>query len=331
MIELGLSDEQRDIVEGAATLLAEYAPVARLRPSAAPVDVHRLLAEWGWFGIGVAEAAGGLGLGLAEEALLYGLGGEFLLSPQVLATTLAVPLVDGELRARLLDGRDRAAVAVAAGASDRGDRCDNVYAFDLDGAAVVVLVAGDRVELYPAEAFGGEIVAGLDETVTLHAGRLDATRRLAATDGERAMLLVAAMLAGIAKATTALAVAHATTREQFGQPIGAFQAVKHRCADMAVAAFSAEAQVLMAAVSAADGGLLPNTADAAFQITAAAHVATRAARANAAAAVQVHGGMGFTAECDAHLFLKRAHVLTRLIGGLGEQDPRLLAYAANEG
>ncbi len=315
MIQLGLSDQQRDIVDGAAGLLAEYSPIARLRPSGAPLDVHRLLAEWGWFGIGLPEEAGGVGLGVAEEAVLYVQAGQFLLSPAILATTLAVSVVDGDACVRLLDGRDRAAIAIASG--------DGVYCFDHDGSSIVVLVDGDRLEFYPAEAFTGAMVSGLDETLTMHKGRLDASRLLAVRGSARATLLTAAMLAGIAKATTELAVAHAATREQFGQPIGAFQAVKHRCADMAVAAFSAEAQLLMAAVSAAQ-----DSDDATFQIIAAAHVATRAARANGSAAIQVHGGMGFTAECDAHIFLKRAHVLARLIGGLDDQSARLLAHAA---
>ena len=106
-------------------------------------------------------------------------------------------------------------------------------------------------------------------------------------------------------------------REQFGQPIGAFQAIKHRCADMGVAAFAASAQVTMAAACLAEHA--PQTPT---ELAAAVRIAVKSAQANAAAAIQVHGGMGFTAECDAHRYLKRAHVLARLLG-----DPRRTAAA----
>jgi alkylation response protein AidB-like acyl-CoA dehydrogenase len=316
MIDLGLSQEQRDIAESASRLLREHSPISRLRQPGSPEDVQRMLAAWGWFAVGLPADAGGLGLTVAEEALLYLEAGQFLLSPSVLATTLAAGLVDEPLRVQLLDGSRRAALALPA---DGG----SVYCLDRGQAAVVVMIDGDETAIYPSEAFAGEIVAGLDETLVLEKGELDGHARLAKEPGHRTLLLVAAMLVGTAKASSELSVDYAKTREQFGQPIGAFQAVKHRCVNMALQAFSAEAQLLMAAACTAEG-----TADAAFQTVAAAHSAINAARSNGAAAIQVHGGMGFTTECDAHLFLKRAHVLARLIGGAERQEASLLASAA---
>jgi alkylation response protein AidB-like acyl-CoA dehydrogenase len=318
MIDLSLSAEQREIVESAAELLREQAPVSRLRPGARPVDVHRLLAQWGWFGVGLPEEAGGLNLGLAEEALLYMEAGRFLLSPGVLATTLAARMAQTGLREALLAGERRAAMALPAGE-------DGWYCFDRGDAEVLVTLDGDRASLFPAAAFHGELVAGLDETVVMERGRLDLDQGLGAWPGSRAVLLTTAMLAGVARASCDLAVEYAKVREQFGQPIGAFQAIKHRCADMAMRAYAAEAQLMLAAASASD-----TPASAPFQITAAACTAIAAARANGAAAIQVHGGMGFTAECEAHLFLKRAHLLSRLIGGLEAQESWLLGCPAPE-
>ena len=134
--------------------------------------------------------------------------------------------------------------------------------------------------------------------------------------------LADAMLAGMAQASCDLAVSYAKVREQFGQPIGAFQAIKHMCADMALRTTAAEAQVKMAAVF-ADA----HTPGGDRQLDAAALIALKAARENAADAIQVHGGIGFTAECDAHFFLKRAYVLSALLGGLDGCRNRVLTAA----
>jgi alkylation response protein AidB-like acyl-CoA dehydrogenase len=318
MIDLRLNDEQQAMVESVSALLTEQSPVARLRPAGARTDIHGQLAEWGWFGVGLPEAAGGLNLGPAGEALLYLEAGRFLLSPSILATTLAAKLVPADRRAQFLDGRQRAALVMMAG--------ENVaYCFDRADAAVLVKIDLGEISLYPAEAFAGTRVAGLDETVVMEKGALDAKQRLASESGHRAGLLVAAMLAGIAKASCDLAVEYAKIREQFGQPIGAFQAIKHRCADMALNAFAAEAQLKMAAVWAAE-----EAESTAFQVAAAARTTITAALDNGASAIQVHGGMGFSAECDAHVYLKRAHLLSSVIGGLEKQDTWLLTCAAPE-
>jgi alkylation response protein AidB-like acyl-CoA dehydrogenase len=126
----------------------------------------------------------------------------------------------------------------------------------------------------------------------------------------RGAVLVAAQLAGMAAATADSAVAYAKERRQFDKPIGAFQAVKHICADMEVRAEIARAAVDAAGVTYDD----PGVGDVERAIASAKVVATDAALANAKACIQVHGGMGFTWEVDAHLYLKRAWVLDRLFG-----------------
>jgi alkylation response protein AidB-like acyl-CoA dehydrogenase len=317
MIDLGLNDDQRQMAEGAAGLLAEHAPVSRLRPSGRPADPHRTIAEWGWFGVGLPEAHGGLGLSIAEETLLAFEAGRFLLSPNVLATTLAAHLAADDRLPGLLAGETPAALALANG----GD----VLVFDGRDATLIVVVEGDEVWLAPAQAFRGDSIAGFDEAVAAGNGTIDRAARLAGEPASRARLLVAAMLAGIARASCDLAVEYANVREQFGQPIGAFQAIKHICADMGVRAYAAEAQMRMAAAALAD---TPETAG--FQVHAAALTALKTARANAEDAIQVHGGIGFTAECDAHFYLKRAHLLGQLLGGLDACRAGVLAEKAPE-
>ena len=123
-----------------------------------------------------------------------------------------------------------------------------------------------------------------------------------------------------AEATTELAVAYAKERHQFDRPIGSFQAVKHLLADMVVRAEVARAAVYAAGVTLDD----PLVGDAARAVATAKFMAGEAARQNGKACVQVHGGMGFTWEVDAHLYLKRAWVLDAAFGSV---DDHALAIA----
>ncbi len=120
-----------------------------------------------------------------------------------------------------------------------------------------------------------------------------------------ARILGGALLVGLAGATVDLAVAYAKDREQFGKPIGSFQAVKHLCADMLVRAEVARAAVHAAAVTVDQ----PDVGDAERAAAGAALLAAEAAVANGRTCIQVHGGMGFTWEVPAHLYLMRARML----------------------
>jgi hypothetical protein len=123
----------------------------------------------------------------------------------------------------------------------------------------------------------------------------------------RAALLICAQMVGIAEGVKDLAVAYAKLRQQFGQPIGAFQAIKHACAEMAVQCEVAYAQTFFAALAVNSG-----RSDGAFQLAAAGLLTADAALRNARMGIQIHGGVGFTADCRAHRYLKRAHLLNWL-------------------
>lgn len=317
MIDLRLSDDQKQIVESVVSLLEDHSPVSRLRPNEEPQDVHFALAEMGWFGVGVSEDRDGLGLGLVEEALLFVEAGRFLLSPTVLASTLAARLCNDDHLPGLLSGELKAALALTSS--------DGTYVFDRGEATLLLAVEGDEIKLIPADAFSGETVTGFDETLTTEKGTLDRNASLSTAPAGETRLLVSAMLAGIAAASSVLSIDYAKVREQFGQPIGAFQAIKHMCADMGMRAYAAEAQVKLAALAMAEA-----TESAPLQASAAALTASQAARNNAADAIQVHGGIGFTAECDAHVYLKRAHVLTQVLGGADACRSRVLAADMSE-
>jgi alkylation response protein AidB-like acyl-CoA dehydrogenase len=122
-------------------------------------------------------------------------------------------------------------------------------------------------------------------------------------------VLAAAEAVGVAERALEASVEYAKVRQQFGKPIGTFQAIKHRCADMATRTEVARASVTWAAVALDD-----HDPEAAEWVHAAKALATRAALESTHDNVQNHGGMGYTWEADAHLLLKRARVLEHCFG-----------------
>ena len=316
IVDLLPSEEQQLIDDSVRGLLAERLPVERLREAAS----HHGRAErgaWddfaglGLFGTGIPEAQGGLGLGAAEECLVVRALGRNLVSLSVVAQIAAPHLAtDDRLRAGLIAGTTRAAFANRIDASQ-------AHAIDAEGAdRLVLLDEGARLIAAPPLA---PAAACIDETVALAHAEPGAPEPGRDMGADRISLLLAAYLTGIAQAALDMAVAYAGTREQFGQLIGAFQAIKHGCADMAVRAAAAEAQTLHAAVGMGAG------LDDRAEIACARLLATDAALRNATANIQVHGAMGFTAECDAHLYLKRARLIAVLGSNRQVEQDRLLA------
>ncbi|MGN6473781.1 MAG: acyl-CoA dehydrogenase family protein [Mycobacteriales bacterium] len=326
-MDLAFSDDQRSIIDSVVDMLTDVMPIAKVREvlggDAAPLGaLWSKAAEFGWFGLGLDEDLGGTGFGLVDEALLFKEIGRHITPGPFLATALAARVAArggaGEVAAALLGGQARAGLAVPLSGNAVG----------LVGAAGAdyVLVVHDTVAgLFPASAATERTtVDGLDGLTSREQAVLDGDPLsvVSADDdpiAQRGSVLVSAMFDGIAEAARDMAVGYAKTREQFGSPIGAFQAVKHRCADMAVAAALADAQLVIAALSVGD--LLP---DAPLQVASARVVAERAALDNIRETIQIHAGIGVTWECDAHLYLKRVHALRELFGDLTTQRQSLL-------
>lgn len=300
--DLNLAEDQRHILDAASALLAADFPVARLR-AGRPDDIAPL-AAFGAFSLSVPEAEGGAGFTPVEEALLHVLLGRHLVSARALAATLAAAVARqagmADFVAAFAGLERRACLAVASGSDilllDPADE-DMALLFEERGLALVEIA-----HVRPETGLGRSLVVA----------RMPAGARIVVRSGDArvlatADLLVSAQLLGIAEATRGLAVAYAGLRRQFGRPIGAFQAIKHRCADMAIAAEMLSAQLDMAATALAD-----DRPDASFQVAALRRLAPRTALANARACVQVHGGIGFSAEADPHHFVKQAHLLAQL-------------------
>ncbi len=303
--DLNLGEDQRQILDAAAAMLAGAYPVSRRRNS--QHDDLADIASFGALGLALPEAEGGAGFSLVEEALVHTLFGRHLVGSGALAAALAARLAlaggNGDLAQGIVSGEVPVCAALPSG--------DSLLLAD-GGAAGHALVFGDGdIALIEMSGQAREDVAGLGHGAPLQ--RLSAIGpAMIARSGGRALLdirdlLVAAQLLGVAEAARDLAVEYAQVRQQFGQPIGGFQAIKHHCADMAIRAGMVSAQLDMAAIALRDG-----REDASFQAASLRLLAPRAALENARTSIQIHGGIGFSAEADAHHYLKHAHLLSRL-------------------
>lgn len=329
-MNFGFDDEQLEIKRTAIALLADRCRPGRVREhlEIAGTDGHlwQELAELGWTGIAVAEEHGGQGLGLVELTILL----------EELASVLApVPFLSNAAAGLALEHggtavqRERWLPGVAAG-SGRGAigvrlAGGDALVLDGDGASVVVVV----------DAAGGGSVHSAANLVFDERPGLDSARRLALISGrggeplgdtraahDRIAVALAAELTGLAQRALDLSVDHARERRQYGRPVGAFQAVSHRCAQMYLEVEGARSATYYAAWAADhEPESLPLAAsmakafasDAGFRVTASA--------------VQVHGGVGFTWEHDLHFLLKRARSDAALFGTAREHRDRVATFA----
>lgn len=312
MIDLLPDADQQALADAFAEVLENEASLARLRTAGAAGErsLVRRLAELGWMGLAVAEADGGLGLGIVEELLLMRAAGRHLVGTTLLATLLAAT-IDDDSRAALLAGNRLAALAIAT--PDGTLRLDHA-----EDDLTVAIGADGAVRLGEDGVFVPTV--SIDDAVSLEKGL--PAEGPAVDQRLRTTLLAAAYLTGLAERARDMAVDYAKIREQFGQPIGAFQAIKHRCADMAAGCEAAWSLAVFAALALTEG-----RSDAAFQVEAARIVAGDAATAAAHGNVQVHGGIGFTAECDAQLLVKRLQIWLQIAGPTREHRHRLMVEA----
>jgi len=335
-----LPDEaQQEIIDQTAAFLDVAMPIDRLRThgiQAARPDAAMLaqIAELGWFGLAIAEERGGVGFSLAEETLLFREIGRRVGSVSLLATSIATHVAEHAaeeaLLARLVAGQLRVGWAEAIVATDPGDLVSGEFQV-FDGADAdfwLMADASGAALLAPETATRREARPCLDEYTDLLHASFEGARPVARTGAQagladRAAVLASSMLVGLAEAGRDQAASYAQERFQFGKPIGVFQAVKHPCADMAVRCEAAWSQTCYAGLALRD-----KLEDAPFQVSAAKSLAGEAATENAAANVQVHGGYGFTTEYDAHLLVKRAHVLNALAGTPRQHLQRVLAAPA---
>ena len=285
------------------------------------------LVSLGWLGIHLPEAVGGSGYGLPELVVVVEELGRAMAPGPFVPTVIASAVLeaatsDGDgpavrLLPGLADGSVLGGIALASDITVSGGTAAGTAPAVLGGglAQVLVLPAGDDVVVVEVAASGVtvEVPANLDPTRRSARVTLDGAASEVIPGGRRllvdlARLIVAAEASGIATECTEQAAAYAKVRVQFGRPIATFQAVKHHCANMLVASELATAAVWDAARAAEEGGDQLSLATA-----MAAALALSAADECAQLNIQVHGGIGFTWEHDAHMYLRRATALEALV------------------
>jgi alkylation response protein AidB-like acyl-CoA dehydrogenase len=333
MWNLLINEDEAMIARSVREYLASELPIERLRPKAATTDIAQVSAgmyELGCFGVGLPEATGGAGLGLVEEMLVQRECGRFLVSPvelaSVLAAHVAVQVGDDALARDLTIGTVRAALAIPVFANVASASIE-VQTFDLQPNNVILLWNEQGMGLFNANAITNlSVDECIDESVRMHSGSLTLANSRhwleanATSLPQRAQVLLAAACVGLAEHACDLTVEYAKVRKQFGQPIGTFQAVKHRCADMGARWRLAWYQTCLAALQVQTG-----VAEAALNAASAKLLAAQAAHENGRAAIQMHGGIGFQSECDAHWFMKRAHLYDQIGGAVRAQARRVVA------
>ena len=281
------------------------------------------LAQLGIFGVALPEEAGGAG-GTVDDLCAMVDEAAAAMVPGPIATTavatLVVPSSQAELLEALVSGERTAGLALSAELKHDGGRASGTaeYVLGADSAGVLLLPAGEDFLLVDATADGVtvEALTPTDFSRPLARVVLDgAPAEVLPASRQRvvdiAATVLAAEAAGLARWTLQTAVEYAKVREQFGKPIGSFQAVKHMCAEMLL-------RSEQVAVAAGDAARAADGADD-TQLSIAAAVAAAAgiefAKANAKDCIQVLGGIGITWEHDAHLYLRRAYGISQFLGG----------------
>jgi alkylation response protein AidB-like acyl-CoA dehydrogenase len=336
---LAITDEHQDLADAAIGQLTRLSTRAGARAtleggSSNPHEVWKAAAELGWLGLAIAEEHGGSGFGLSELAIVLEAQGRELTPGPFLPTVAASVVIDrcaDSLRAELLPGLADGTTVGALGlsgsvvvGSDLVVTGESPAVLGAPDADVLVLIAGDDVVVVDASADGVTIspLESLDTSRSVGSVALDGVtvteERLLRGAARRARtvfrILASAEAVGVNWAALEMAVEYAKVREQFGRTIGTFQAVKHHAANMLV-----DAEQTTAATW--DAARADDLDSAWFAAAVAASHAIRAQVFNAENNIQLHGGIGFTWEHDAHLYLRRARTLAALMGD--GADPRL--------
>ncbi len=334
-VEFDLDSDQRALRDAARTFLERETPVSYARammddPRGYRDDVWRKMADLGWMALPFPEDAGGVGQGFVALAILLAEMGRVVLPGPYFSTVVLAghAILEGGTEAQ----RKELLPAICAGeltasfadATESVEACPVGSGFRVTGEARFVFDgAGARRLVVAAANEDGTLGLFLTEPAeVLPVDTLDATRKVAhvrfdETPAERlgdvlnpnglqrvrdrASVGLAAESLGAAERVVELAVDYAKQRVQFDRPIGSFQAVKHRAADMHL-----DVESLRNAVYYAAWAVERNHPDASLAASMAKAYASDAFRRVAASGIQVHGGIGFTWEHDMHLYFKRA-------------------------
>ncbi|WP_096284015.1 acyl-CoA dehydrogenase [Mycobacterium ahvazicum] len=352
---IAIISEHQDLADSVRSLVARVAPsevlhAAMETPVENPPPYWQAAAEQGLPGVHLSEAVGGQGFGLLELAIVlaeFGYGavpGPFV--PSAIASALiASHDPDAKVLAELASGAAIAAYALDSGltATRKGDVLvirGEVRAVPAAAQASVLVLpvaidSGDEWVVLRAEELEIEPVKSLDPLRPIAHVRADAVEV-----GEDALLstltmttayalmstLLSAEAIGVARWATDTAAQYAKIREQFGRPIGQFQAIKHKCAEMI-----ADTERATAAVWDAARAIDEASPDVEFAAAVAATLAPAAAQRCTQDCIQVHGGIGFTWEHDTNVYYRRALMLAACFGRSSDYPQKVVNTATTTG
>ncbi len=361
-MDFAYTGEQALIRDTAASFLTNHSPLSAVRAAMVsergyePALWRRCVDEMAWQGMHLPEDCGGLGLGYVELAAVLELMGETLCCAPFFSTVCSAanallvagsaeqrrdylsPLASGEATAALVGLECPEAMVAERAGKQWTLRGVAGGAVDGHSADWLVIVAG--ADMFVVDA-GSEGIArrwtpSLDQTRHLAEIRCEGlmvpdAQRLAQPDARDTVLALAAIAlaaeqVGGARWCLRRTVEYTAERRQFGRTIGSFQAVKHQCADMSLKMETACSAARYAACVAADalsGGPLADELHSASALAKA--YCSDAFFDCAATALQLHGGMGFTWECDVHLYFKRARAAAAMLGPARWHRERLAA------
>jgi len=345
-MDFSLTSEQQDLRAAVRDVAADRCSPGRLREiidahEAYDADLWRLVAgELGLVGVAISEEHGGFGGSFVEAAVVIEQAGAALLPVPLLTGIVAAVAIDrgapevaSDVLPPIATGKRTAALVVAPDVVFDDEELGGIARHVLDGerAETFVVAEPGGLWLVDRDDDGLDIVGAPSFDLTRRQATLwfggvyvrqigDAAASAAAVDLLRVALAVESI--GAARHCLEATVDYLKTRQQFGKPIGSFQALQHRVADLAVDLEAATSTAYYAAwTAAASPTELPVVAPLAKS------VCTEAAYRIAAETIQLHGGIGFTWEHDAHLYFKRA-TANRLLLGDSHEQRRLVADRA---
>ncbi|MFN2627192.1 MAG: acyl-CoA dehydrogenase family protein [Gaiellaceae bacterium] len=309
-MDFSFSEDQLALKSEVRRFLTERFPAERVAELADGAgwdpDSWPELAQLGWLGVSVPEGQGGAGLGFVEEAVIHEeIGYALFPGPYFATVALALPLLAAGEQAEATSGARRWSVEVDGLVPEWG-RVDRV------------LTAAGPV------APEGEALDSVDPTRPL--GRLRPTKTGCVGAPPRALAALAAESVGIAQRALELGIEHARAREQFGRPIGVYQAVSHPLATTYMEVELARSLAYWAAWCVAEADPLAPVAAAAAKAQA-----SEAAVAACERSIQVHGGIGFTWEHVLHRYYRRALWIHGFAGTPGRQRAAVAAALLDDG
>ncbi|MGA7397952.1 MAG: acyl-CoA dehydrogenase family protein [Solirubrobacterales bacterium] len=331
-MQFDFTDDQHEIKRTAKDLLAQRSTMEKVRVAAESKSYDKALwtelSELGWPGVAISEEFGGGGLGVIELATLLEESGFSLAnSPFLASAACAIAIQEAGTDSQKAEWLPKLAAGEVTGS------------FGVEGEIFPDVADADVIVAVAADGQSARLVAPADAGIT-EIETIDPTRRYGkvalASGGDGmpgdvasaqsvAAVITAAELVGICARSLEMTVEYVKERKQFGRPVGSFQAVQHRCAQMLLHTEGARSVTYYAAWAAdADRSLLAKAS------ALAKGSASRAGIETTSSAIQAHGGIGFTWEADIHWFYKRAQLDAAYLGGAKSHRAKLTSLAAAE-